>query len=213
MAATALFHFDEAQHIYRDGNGVVIPSTTQVLKSAGLISFDHINQRVLEYKRQLGTVVHKVTEMWENGANLDEFEIPQEVWPYFEGYRNFIEDCQFKPRLVEYRQVAACHGMRWGMCTDRVGMINGVDHIIELKCGAAHPAHGVQLASYDMGINGKQKFQRASVQLGPDFPRGYKLFPWDDTADYQVWLSALACTIWKLNRKFALDAIEERLVA
>lgn len=208
------FTFDEAAHLYRDGNGVVIPSTTQVLKSAGLISFDHVNHSVLEYKRQLGTVVHQLTEMWENGANLDEFEIPTEVWPYFEGYRKFVEDCQFKTELVEHRQLAKCHGMRWGMCADRMGLINGIPHVVELKCGAAHPAHGVQLASYDMGFNnGKPTFQRASVQLGPEFPRGYKLFPWDDPADYQVWMAALACTIWKLNRKLAIEAVDERLVA
>ena len=206
------FTFDENTHSYRDDGGIVIQSTTQALKSAGLISFDHINPRVLEHKRNLGSLVHKVTEMWEHGENLDDYYIPDEVWPYFNGYRKFCEDCRFEPDLVEHRQLGECHGMRWGMTADRTGLICGTPHVVELKCGAKHPAHGVQLASYDMGMNGKQKFMRASVQLGPDFPLGYKLFPWEDAGDYQVWLSALVCAIWKQNHGSALEDVPERLV-
>ena len=212
MATATGFTFDSVRHLYLDENDYPVPSTTQALKAAGLISFDHINPRILEHKRQIGTLVHQVTEMFDRGEDLSDYDIPIEIKPYLDGYANFRLDCHFEPDLIEHRQLAECRGMRWGMTTDRTGLICGAQHVIELKCGAAHPAHGVQLASYDLGLNGKQRFSRVSVQLSPDFPRGYKVHAWEDPADYSVWLSALVCTIWKQNHGTTLEDVPERLV-
>lgn len=211
--SAATFTFDEASHLYRDDAGAVVLSTTQVLKSAGMISFDGVPPSILEHKRQLGSLVHKVTEMWERGENLAEYDIPDEVWPYFQGYVAFRNDCNFAPELIEHQTLAELHGMKWGMTLDRMGTIDGVPHVIELKCGAKHPAHGVQLASYDTGLNGREKYARASVQLGPDFPRGYKVHIWEDSSDYQVWIAALAVSLWKHNNKtLTVEDVPERLV-
>lgn len=214
--ATATFTFDEAAHVYRDGTGMVVPSVTQCLKACGLVSFDGINPQVLERKRQLGTLVHKVTELYDNGEPLDEFEIPEQVWEYVTGYVNFREDCGFAPSLVEVRMLGEVNGMAYGMQPDRTGEICGLMHVIELKCGAAeHPAWGVQLAAYDMGLYGpKSKLSRAAVQLGPQFPRGYKIHAYEDRTDYQTWQCSLALTIWQKNKGlFNNEPVSERLEA
>ena len=216
--ATATFTFDEVRHLYLDENSVVIPSVTQVLKAEGLVNFDHIPRGVLERKRQIGSLVHKATELYDQNENLADYEIPDEVWPYFDGYVNFRNDCSFTPERIEYRILAEYYGMRYGMTLDRTGAINGTAHVIELKCGAAEdPVWGVQLAGYAIGVSGKNRppsLSRAAVQLGDQFPRGYKIHPYDDPADYQVWVSSLSNTTWKQNHgKFIIEDVPERLVA
>lgn len=210
--ATATFTFDEVKHCYRDAEGFALPSVTQALKSVGLISLDGVPWPVLERKRQLGSLVHKVTELCDKGENLDDFEIPEVILPYLEGYVNFRNDCGFTPDLVEYRILGNIHGMVYGMTLDRTGEIDGVNHILELKCGASeHPAWGVQLAAYDLGLHGKPTLPRVALQLGPQFARNYKLHSYTEPTDYQIWGSALATTIWKQNKGlFVIEDIPER---
>lgn len=211
------FTFDSDLHEYRDANLVLIPSTTQVIKDAGLISFDGINSAVLERKRQLGTLVHRVTELLDEGADLRDYEIPDEIVPYLEGYANFRSDSGFTPEIIERQMIGEKHGMRWGMTPDRTGPINEVPHVVELKCGASsHPAWGVQLASYDMGLmNGSGRtavLARAAVQLGPQFPRNYKVHHYNDPADYTVWLNSIANMTWKCNKKlYKSEYVPERI--
>lgn len=217
MATATAFTFDAKQHIYADANGIMRPSVSQIIKGEGLISFAGISPSVLERKRQLGTLVHKVTELYDQGEDLTQYEIPEEVWPYFEGYTNFRQDCCFEPRLIEHRILAQVHSMWYGMTLDRKGQVDGVEHIIELKCGASeHPAWGVQLAAYAMGIESSAKDQpaRAAIQLGPKFTRGYKLHTYADPADYTIWMNCLATSLWKINKRlFSFENESERMVA
>lgn len=212
----AAFSFDQGLHIYRDERGILIPSVTQCLKANGLISFAGINPAVLEHKRQLGTLVHQVTALYDQGEDLSEYDIPQEIWPYVLGYLNFREDCDFTPSLIETRMLAEVHSMRFGMQPDRVGEIHGRPHILELKCGSEkHPAWAVQLAGYGTGLYGpRPTIARAALQLGPQFARGYKLHPYDDPADFQIWMASLALTTWLRNHKlFVIESVPERIDA
>lgn len=217
-AANPTWTFDPILHLYRDENAIPIPSVTQAMKAAGLISFDGISPRVLEHKRQLGVLVHKLTELCDKGENLNDFDVPDECLPYIEGYVNFRNDCGFTPELIEHRMLATANGMRYGMTLDRTGSISGIPHLIELKCGASeHPAWGVQLAAYAIGImppNQRTRIARAAVQLGPKFKRNYKLHAYDDPADFHVWMSSLSNTIWLQNKKlFVFENLPERLEA
>lgn len=213
--AAATFTFDEASHTYRDEEGLILPSTTQVLKANGFINFDGIDPAVLERKRKLGSLVHRVTELYDKGEELSCFEIPSAIEDYVEGYINFRYDSGFAPELIEQRMLGEMYGMVWGMTPDRTGLINGEPHIVELKCGSAeHPAWGLQLASYDLGLHKKPTLKRVALQLGPQFPRGYKLHPYPEATDYQIWSGALAQTIWKMNKNiFTLENIPEREAA
>jgi hypothetical protein len=214
--SSASFSFDQAVHAYRDERGLVVPSVTQCLKATGLISFAGINPAVLEHKRQLGTLVHKVTELYDRGEDLADYDIPDEVLEYVKGYIAFRSDCNFEPTLIETRMLGEVHSMRFGMQPDRVGDINGVPHILELKCGSQHhPSWGVQLAGYGTGLYGpRPSLARAALQLGPQFGRGYRIHPYDDPADYQVWMASLALTTWQNNHKlFVIENVPERIEA
>jgi hypothetical protein len=210
------FSFDHALHIYRDERGILVPSVTQCLKANGLISFAGINPAVLEHKRQLGTLVHQVTALHDQGEDLSEYDIPEEIWPYVQGYLTFREDCDFTPSIVETRMLGEVHSMRFGMQPDRVGKIRGQLHILELKCGSQkHPAWGIQLAGYGTGLYGpRPTLPRAALQLGPQFARGYKLHPYDEPSDYQIWMASLALTTWLKNHKlFVIENVPERIEA
>lgn len=214
MAALA-FTFDAAKHLYLNAEGLVVPSVTQAMKASGLINFDHVHPAVLERKRQLGSLVHIAAELFDRGE-LEDYDVPEEVNEYLDGYANFRYDTRFVPSLIEEAQLGEIFGMVYGMTPDRAGMLNDELHVIELKCGSAtHPAWGVQLAAYVTGKFGRgAKVQRAAVQLGAKFPRGYKLHPYDKHTDYQVWQCSLALTIWQQNNGILkLDDVPERLIA
>jgi len=209
------FTFDEQLHRYTDEHGIILPSVTQVLKDNGFINFDGVPFHILEHKRQLGTLVHKVTELYDQGESLEEFEIPDEIMPYCEGWINFRCDSGFQPTLIEHQIIGEISGMRYGMKLDVEGWLNNEHYIIEKKCGANEsPVWGLQTAGYDLGRHGRPTARRAAVQLGPQFPRGYKLFPYTERTDYQIWGAALAQTIWKQNhRLFTAEPIPEREAA
>ncbi len=214
MATAAAFSFNEQTHVYRDEGGLLLPSVTQCLKATGLISFAGIDPEVLEHKRQLGVLVHKVTQLYDQGETLSEYDIPDEILEYVTGYVTFRRDCDFSPTIIEQRMLGEVYTMRFGMQPDRVGEINGVGHILELKCGASkHPAWGTQLAGYATGLYGpRPSIARAALQLGPQFARGYRLHPYDDPADYQIWVGALALTTWqKNNNLFVIEDVPERI--
>lgn len=215
-AAAARFIFDEAQHTYTE-DGVIRLSVTQVLKAEGFFAWlDKVPAHILERKRRLGALTHQATQLYDEGKDLGEYEIPSEVFnDYLQGYFNFCSDCDFAPELIEYRQIAEVYGMRYGMTVDRRGLIHGKRHVIELKCGAAEsPVWGLQLAGYDLGlvpIEQRERDPRVAVQLGPQFNRGYKLHPYDDAADLRVWMNSLSNTIWKLNNGlYDFEVVPER---
>jgi len=216
MSTAASFTFDPELHAYAE-NGVPRLSVTQVLKAEGFFAWlDKVPPQTLERKRRLGILTHQATQLMDEGENLDDYEIPAEVRnDYLQGYLNFCEDCEFVPELIEHRQIAEVYGMRYGMTVDRRGTLHGKRHLVELKCGASEsPVWGVQLAGYDLGlvdIQERSRDPRVAVQLGPQFKRGYKLHPYPDPADYQIWLNSLANVIWKQNNGlYEFETVPER---
>ena len=215
------FTFDPELHLYRDAEQVIRPSVSQAIKAEGFISFAGINPAVLARKAQLGTLVHKVTELYDAGEDLTQYEIPDEVWPYFEGWLNFENDTGFRPRLTEFAGLVQVNQMWYGMRLDCEGLINGEEHIVEKKCGSSeHPAWGIQTAAYDLGLayiqgklTGIHPYRgRTAVQMGPQFSRNYKTHPYHDPVDYFAWVNSLFNTIWKINKNIPVfDNIDERM--
>lgn len=208
------FHFDAETHTYTEA-GLVLPSVTQVLKDNGYIRFDRVPLHLLERKRKLGKLVHQLTEAYDKGEALANFDVPNEVMEYAQGWVNFRKDSSFVPIGVEHCMAGETHGMRYGMTLDVDGVFGQEYCIIEKKCGASEsPVWGLQLAAYDWGRNGRTTSKRYALQMGPQFPRGYKLFPYEVASDYHMWGAALAQTIWKMNHGIStLENIPEREVA
>lgn len=189
------FSFNPATHQYRMDNGKVVPSTTQVMKLAGIGNMDHVAQEVLDRKSAIGSAVHKTCELFDLGEPIEIRE------PYAMAYLSFRKDSGFTPSLIEEAMVVCVVGMHYGMTIDRLGTLNGEEVLLDLKCSHTIGRHvGVQLAGYDMGLkanNYEGERKRLALQLKPD--GSYKLYDFTKYAaqDDAAFLSALRLAYWK----------------
>lgn len=192
--------FTEDGHVYSE-NGLVVPSVTQVCQGVGLFNLNGAPKNSLEWKSGLGTEAHAVCALLDRGENLDEYEIDARVLPYVDSYREFKVVQKWTPILVEHGPfIADVNHMPVGFRLDRVGMLNGLESVAELKCTAAdHPYHGVQLAGYDLCL-GEKKRGRIVIRLQPD-GKCAKVQPYKDPSEYGVFIWALALVTWKRNKK------------
>lgn len=132
--------FDEKTHTYR-WNDQVVPSVTQVIKSAGLMpDMKWIDPWYMER----GRLVHLACEMFDEGT-LDEDQLDPEIRPYVMAYKGFREANEFEVLEVEKR---CYHPSGYAGQMDRVILWQDRRAIMDLKCGPKEAWHGLQLAGY-----------------------------------------------------------------
>lgn len=212
MIVDSEVYFERDAHAYYDGDGTRHMSTTQAIKLAGLIDYSMVAPDVLERARIRGSLVHQSTVVLEEDgeAALGWYEIPDECLPYIEGYKTFLRETKWEsdPAWIEKPIITQVAGQRVGMTADRMGTVFGLPTVLEIKCTSArHPCWGVQLASYAHGLPPPERYrnyQRLAVQLLPT--GSYKLWPYEDASDFDIFCSALRIAAWKLkNRLVTLD--------
>ncbi len=206
VSQSGAFHFDDATHTYVLGSGLRAPSVTQILRRSGWVSFEGIQRDILENKRYLGSAVHACTQFYDEG-DLDESTIQPSWVPYLDAWKKFRRECQADILGTEQRKIGQINGMPYGMTYDRLAIVSGDESLLEIKCSAQKSDWwGIQLAAYDLGL-GQCKTQlhrkRYAVQLRPD--GNYRLWPFEDKADYDAFTWALATTWLMLNRKYTID--------
>lgn len=217
MVSQATFTFDEAKHEYTLPSGLVIPSTTQVLRRVNLVSFEHVRADVLENKRGLGKAVHKITEFLDvemADVPRDEIEFesitPVDAQPRCRAWEKFKRESKVEILGVEIQMVGEVNGMPYGMTPDRIAIVNGREAVLDIKNSEQKQEwEGIQLASYDMGLpptESQLHRDRYSVHLRAD--GSYRLVPFTDEGDYDMWQWALALTWGMLNRKYKLEDVE-----
>lgn len=217
-----VFTFDEERHEYRVGEQV-IPSVTQVLSQLGYSNYEaaeRFNAEALEYKRQLGKLVHQACHYNdENDLSTHDAQghlmIPEVVFNRLQAYRKFREETGYAPIINEGRGVGELYGMRYGMQFDSIGRCrNKLPYwIVDIKnaSGSAQRSWAIQTAAYAMGQKALPKvmhamFVRAIVQLFDDGT--YRLFTSQDqnskiftSQDFVIWQSCLAIAIDQRNSK------------
>jgi hypothetical protein len=179
--------FDEASHTYT-ADGVVIPSVTQILAPLNDLSF--IKPDVLQYKRELGTAVHKATELYDQGE-LDEATVPAVVQPYLDGWIRLRAELSFEILGMEERVFHPAH--RYAGTYDRLVLLDGKRCIWDLKTGGMFPSYGPQTAAYKNAVekaSGKRVEARFTVELRDDGT--YRLHEMTDPEDWPVFLGCLA---------------------
>lgn len=215
--------FDPVEHIGRV-NGIVWPSTTQLLQEECFIDYRNVPEDRLEYKRRIGIRVGAATVMLDNGV-LDE-----EAWNspfsdedkekykdrvgYLDGYRKFREIEDFEIERKEERYFSK----RWRFhgAPDESG-IWIVKHgtfqsLIDYKCTwKMYASTGPQLASYAMlldeclGIKIQKRFGLLLKATG-----NYDLVPFDDPRDFTEFQAAVILH-WARREKYK-TMTEERLL-
>ena len=121
------------------------------------------------------------------------------VHPYLVAWIRFIDDTGFR---VEMNEQFVFHDRYFYAGTlDRVGLLNGVRSVIDIKTVAVLGPHtGVQLAAYQEALNSNLKKadhinKRFAVQLKPDST--YRLQPYTDKSDFSVFTSLLNIHNWR----------------
>lgn len=180
-------HFDEATHTYTE-NGVRVPSVTQILAPLNDLSF--IKPDVLQFKRDLGTAVHKATELYDLGE-LDESTVSPLVQPYLDGWIRLRAELPFEILGMEERVFHPAH--RYAGTYDRLVMLDGKRCVWDLKTGGMFPSYGPQTAAYKNAVekqHGVRIEGRYTVELRDDGT--YRLHAMEDPDDWPVFLGCLA---------------------
>ncbi len=198
--------FDSEGHLYRDANGLFVPSLTQVLKLQGLSDYSGIDPEVLENAARRGTEVHELAAAYNTYGEVDPSWITDETRPYFEAYLAFMRDTKFKPDPAwsERAMIVNIHNMPVGLTPDCFGRLGKWDAVVEIKAASAvQPSWSVQTGLQEMGIfrsNHVGRVQRFALQL---FKNGnYKLHPHTNhQEDEAVGIAALRLVHWRINHK------------
>lgn len=191
--------FDEAAHRY-EWNGKVVPSVTQLL--APLSDFSRIDPAVLENARQQGVAVHKLVELDTQG-DLDLASLPEWMIGYHGAWAKFCADTGFVAIGSEQRVYDRAFG--YAGTLDLVGTMHKGKHapdraIVDVKRSfLAGPSIGLQTAAYLNAWNVEHPKQKAkyrfALQLRAD--GSYRLQPFEDPADFGVFLSLLTLHKYK----------------
>jgi hypothetical protein len=202
------FSFDPSTHIYTS-RGLRVPSVTQAIKLLPHIGADYsrVDPEDLERKRAIGVLVHDACAILDEGDDLD-WGALGESRGYVEGYRRFLLDTRFRPRLIEYHRVAAVTGMKYGMKLDREGVLGREPVVLDIKTAEqVEPSWGIQTAAYALGLPRPVlppfQYTRYAVILKPNGT--YKLHTFDDPDDPGVFKSALHLAYWAIRHGKKLE--------
>jgi len=190
--------FDNPTHTYRI-DGRVVPSVTQVLDP--LLELDGIPHDVLEAARVFGTHVHEAVNLMVR-CQLDWSRLDPYLLPCVNGAKNFLKDTGF---IVLASELRVCSPkLRCAGTLDLDGILNEWPSVIDWKSTTVvPPTVGPQTSAYEQmrrEQSGGRKRKRFCVQLGGQFPRGYKLHELKDPSDYNIFVSALNIHHWRAKR-------------
>ncbi len=178
-------HFDEATHTYTVA-GQVVPSVTQVLKSAGVVDDRWFNDDA----RTRGTTVAIAIELHSKGELRS---IPDGYRCYVDAWEKFLAETGFVPFEVE--KVVYNGPLGYAGKLDAEGHIPGAARrlIIDVKTGCDVPHYPLQTAGYNLAEDGLH--ERWCVFLQPNGT--YAIRQHTDPRDHDVFLAALKLVHWK----------------
>jgi hypothetical protein len=130
------------------GKSYEFPRVTSVLSLVH--RFDGISLETLEHAAERGLAVHRAIWLLEgggDGSGLDWDSLTPDVLPYVLGYEHFKDLTGF--RVVERELFVVSY--RYGVAGRLDLLVEGLSRrldVLDLKSGAAHPAHHLQASAY-----------------------------------------------------------------
>lgn len=197
------FEFDENTHTYKL-NGTVIPSVTQILKAAGLISLEYVDKDILNQKADLGRKIHLTTELYDTDS-LDDESTHSLLKSYLNQWIKFKSDYEVELDSIETMLYHPVY--RYAGRIDRIGKVKMNNFkgkaIIDIKSGVPYHHHAIQLAGYADLYNYRKKTKdvitkRICVYLTPD---DYKVIEHSSLTDRAIFFAALTINNYLTNRK------------
>jgi len=180
------FHFDPLLHIYTL-DGVQIPSLTAILKSEGYIDTTFYAEGGAENGSRRHLICHL-----DDINDLVEDSIDDDDLPYLDSWRQFKRDTGFKLMASETPVFQEVY--RYACTPDKIAMVNGKLTIVEIKTGKLEPWTAIQTAAQALCFT--EYHERIGVAVSAT---GYKIHPFRDRHDKDVWLACLIGYKWKQN--------------
>lgn len=146
--------FSEEQHLYRNEQGMIVPSTTQIFSILGMNDFSGVPEDVLEWKRRYGSALHASVEfLLSNDLNWD--TVDEQIIPALTGIEMKLKEVGYEPITLEQPMVYTYNGMQYGLTSDGTGtmMYRGERRhvVIDYKTGAKFsPTWVWQVGSYGL---------------------------------------------------------------
>lgn len=194
----AALQFDEATHTYTL-DGEVLPSVTQILEGVGIIDYSHIPSSTREMALERGRIVHRVTQLDDEG-DLDESTVDEAIVPYLGSWRRFRADTGFVPNEVERR--GHHQRFRYAGTRDRVGPMNGAAWLVDIKTNDAPEWVRMQTAAYAAFDPEPRRFKRVCVELKATGKVPYRIIERKGSEfgeDFNDFLAALR--VWQLRNE------------
>lgn len=184
-----MLEFNSETHTYTF-NGRVVPSVTQVLKSAGLIDTTFYKNDAAER----GTYIHAVLEAIDKNP-MKTVEYTPEVNGYVEAWEKFKAQTSLKFKAIEdkvFSKKFYCAGT-----IDRICELEGRLTIIDIKTGIPQQWHSIQTAGYELLTDSFRRIHRSCVYLNNNGSYKLDYHGWD--SDEDTFLHALAICQWKIK--------------
>ena len=192
-----MVEYNDSIHEYTLG-GIHVPSVSELLKPVtGEFECDP------KYAER-GTAVHNLTELWDTGLYFPELA-DDELMTYMMAYEDFHD--QHDVEVVEMEQIVFNPTLMYAGRLDRLWMIDGDEHLTDIKTGGKYKQHIFQLCAYLMASE-EPPTHLSNLYLNPF---NFKLHEWelgDRQYGYKM-VEALSMVYWdnhRMDRK-ALDKI------
>jgi hypothetical protein len=164
---------NEDSHVYTVDGQIMKPSTTELLKWAGLID----DTWFTEYGCIRGKLTHKVIKFHNDGI-LDESTVDPVLEPYFHAYLCFLADSRFQVVKSEFAVFSPSLGVPGTVDIGGYFPRSPIFHIGDNKCNKVYDWTRLQLALYSMSKGGYNR--RFGLELHANGT--YKYVPFDNIA-------------------------------
>lgn len=173
LPKTQYLEYSDASHRYF-ADGVELPSVTQILDAAGLVS-PFCRDAEAAWR---GSEVHRLCAI-DDGEGLDMRTVPASLRGYIRAWRAYRQVSGFSPILIEQRVDDFLYNYSGRL--DRVGYRNGTNFttVLDIKTsqsGAVADYVRYQLVAYASAL-GRETYERMAVSLKPDGTFNVKTFP------------------------------------
>jgi len=160
----------------------------------------HVPEDVLNNARDRGKIVHALTEAEDLGnltINMCEDAIEAGYDAYLRAWQKFKRENNVTFDAFEERMYSPKYN--YAGTIDRVGWLDGVRTIFEIKTGDFYPTYALQTAAYQQlweETTGEHIIQRVSVLLNPNGQYTLKKYGrFKD--DFAVFMACLTIMRWK----------------
>ena len=140
--------FNPVLHEYRDGD-TIIPSVTQILKSAGMIDDRWFTAEACER----GSAVHSLCQRYANGERRDDLGRELASLEYVNALAAWFRDRRPYAIATEQMIEGDLDGRRYAGTFDLLAEVDGKRWLIDYKTGAGMKWHPAQIAAYALAVN------------------------------------------------------------